>query len=91
MARFIKRRFDLEPLAQNEKGSNPDIFKYQFCAPDDFGLTALKMTFYEGTEVFAAFKPAGKTLPFHLGFYLKEKGIPTIFTLGEEKFEFNFN
>lgn len=72
-----------------EKGDNPDVFKYQFSPTDKFGMIALKMTFYFGTEVYVAFNPDNKEIPFDLGMALINDGIPTVLTLGEEQFEFN--
>jgi hypothetical protein len=89
MIKFVRRRFELEELALEIKGKNPDIFKYQFCKPDKFGLIALKLSFYKATEVFISFIPIGKSIPFDLGFELMKSGIPTVFTLKDEEFKFN--
>lgn len=89
LVKYIKRGFELEKLAQEEKGDNPGIFKYQFCSPDEFGLIGLKMTFYQGAEIFVSLQPHNKEIPFNLGMFLMEKGIPTTFNVGDEKFEFN--
>ena len=48
------------------RGANPEVFKYQFSKADQFGLLTLKMTFYEGTIVFAGFKNDDSTTPFDL-------------------------
>ncbi len=86
---FIKRKFQLEPGLLEIKGSNPEVFTYQFCKPDNFGASALKLVFYQGTEVFVAMLPEGKPIPYDLGFDLMQKGIHSNFKLGNENFEFN--
>ncbi|WP_139332255.1 hypothetical protein [Mucilaginibacter lappiensis] len=53
----IKKIFDLQSVNWEIKGENPDVFKYQFGEPDEFG-TAAKMTFYGGSDVYIAFKEA---------------------------------
>lgn len=39
------------------KGSNPSVFRYRFEEPDERGLIALHMQFYEGCNVFIALAP----------------------------------
>lgn len=88
---FIRKRFELEDLRLDIKGNNPDVFKYQFCAPDNNGIIGFKLTFYGGTEVFGSMLPEGFEKPFDLGHAFMEKGIPITFTLEEEEFHFNRN
>lgn len=89
LKKFIARRFDLEERALEIKGENPSVFTYQFCSPDEFGLIGMKMTFYGGTTVYAAYSPKGSKEPYNIGMHLINEGIPTTLTLGDEKFEFN--
>lgn len=89
LVRFTRKRFELEELSLEIKGENPDVFKYQFCQADKSGLIALKLIFYEASEVFIAFLPQGQDIPFNLGFELMKSGVPSTFTLKGEKFEFN--
>jgi len=87
---FVKRRFELEKeLLEELKGDNPQVFYYQFCKPDENGLIALKMVFYEQNEVFVSFKPNESSIPFNLAFELMKVGTTTTFTLGDEEFTFN--
>jgi hypothetical protein len=87
---FIKRRFELEKeLLENIKGDNPKVFYYQFCKPDEYGLIALRMVFYEQNEVFVSFKPSESSIPFNLAFELMKSGTQTTFTLDDEAFTFN--
>ena len=88
---FLKKRFEMDELALDIKGDNPEVFKYQFCKPDKFGLIGLKLTFYGATDVFISFLPEDKKEPFDLGLFLLDKGLPITFTLGDEEFEFNKN
>ena len=40
-----------------EYGNNPLVFQYWMVEPDKLGISGRKMTFYEGADVFVAFKP----------------------------------
>lgn len=92
LKKFIKRRFEVEKVLLDEiNGDNPKVFYYQFCKPDENGLIALKMVFYEQNEVFVSFKPDKSVIPFNLIFELMKSGIQTTLTLGDEKFTFNKN
>lgn len=88
---FIKKRFEIEELALDLKGDNPDVFTYQFCKPDKFGIIGLKLTFYGATDVFVSLVPDNNEIPFDLGMFLLNKGLPIKFLLGDEKYEFNKN
>lgn len=89
--KFLRRRFEVEDLALEEKGNNPHVFTYQYCKPDQLGIIALKLNFYSKTDVFIAYKPKGIETPYHIGLELINQGVPTIFTLGDEEFVFNKN
>ncbi|MBI2966795.1 MAG: hypothetical protein HYY40_03145 [Bacteroidetes bacterium] len=87
---WCKRAFELQSENWKIKGTNPEIFKYQFGVADNNGLVPLKMTFYEGTDVFASFKDENAKEPFDLATKLIQSGIKTIVKLGdEETIEFN--
>jgi hypothetical protein len=49
----VKPAFDL----QRSKGSNAEVFNYEFLQPDDQGRLALRMQFYRGSNVYVAFLP----------------------------------
>lgn len=87
--RFIRDRVAHDHSDEDCKGSNPQIFKYFFLPPDKDGIIALKMIFYGETDVYVAFLPKMAKIPFDLGNYLRVKGIPTVYTLGEKTYEFN--
>ena len=89
LMKFIKRRFEVDPGLLTVKGSNPEVFTYQFCKPDNAGSISLKLTFYQGTDVFIAMLPEGLPVPYNLGVDLINKGIRSTMTLGDEEFEFN--
>jgi len=88
LTKFLKHRFELENL-EEEKGSNPHVFRYQFCKPDKDGLIALRMIFYQGAEVYVAFIPKNAKEPFDLGLFLLKQGIHTTIKLGDKSYEFN--
>lgn len=87
--KFMHKRFEMEELAEEIKGDNPEVFQYQFCKPDEFGLRSLKLTFYAGTIVYVAFQPIGTELPNNAGIEFINNGIHTVFELGDEQYEFN--
>ena len=89
LKQFIKRRFEVDETLQPLKGKNPNVFTYQFCAPDKFGLIGMKMTFYGATEIYCSYKPTDAQEPFSLGMALMKDRIHTTFTLGDEEFVFN--
>ncbi len=60
IARLLVER---ESISWPKKGTNPEIFYYQFGPPDECQLTPLRMCFFEGTEVMASFIPEGATPP----------------------------
>lgn len=88
---FIRRRFEFEDLRLDVKGSNPEVFTYQFCTPDNNGVIGFKLIFYGGTEVFGAMIPEGTEMPYNLAQDLMSSGMPVTYTLGEEEFSFNGN
>lgn len=91
-----KMKLVCEKLFENQsknlvtKGSNPEIFTYQFGPVDQLGLIPLKMRFYEGTSVYAAFKPDGVARPYDLAMELIKAGIKTSVQVNAtETVEFN--
>lgn len=90
MKKYLKRRYESEKeLNSDLKGSNPDVFYYQFHKPDEFGLIGLKLVFYGTAEAYFSFMGKDSKEPFSLGLKLMEKGFNTVIELGDEKFEFN--
>ncbi|WP_417874067.1 hypothetical protein [Xanthomarina gelatinilytica] len=61
----------------------------QFLEPDNFGLIALRMVFYETAETYVSFKGKNAKEPFDLGMKFMQNGFKTTFEVGDEKFEFN--
>lgn len=48
------------------KGTNPDIFTYQFGPVDQYKLRPMKMTFYKNIEVLVAYMPYDNNFPYKL-------------------------
>lgn len=71
------------------KGANPDIFKYVFLPPDRYGFFSLKMTFYQGTEIFVSFQPKVMEKPFGFVSSLIRAGIDITIKEGGQEFHFN--
>jgi hypothetical protein len=89
LIKFIRERFKLEVKEDNKKGSNPKVFTYQFSPADEYGLIGLKMTFYEGTEIFVSFIANSKQVPYNIAHHFISNGINTVLTLGDKEFLFN--
>ena len=87
--RFIRERAELDLVNRPRLGDNPEVFYYQVTDFDAFGLFMMKMCFYGGAQVYAAFIPATSEIPEHLASTLIEMGVHTVLTLGEREFEFN--
>lgn len=85
---FMKHRMEVDVRNLEKLGENPDIFYYQFVAPDQFGIVGLKMCFYGGIEVYAAFLPE-KTEIANLSMKLMEAGVKSYFELEGKIYEFN--
>ena len=70
-------------------GENLDVFYYQITDKDQFGLFLMRLCFYGGVHVYVSFWPHDAQTPSHLGIELMNRGIKTIITLGEKKYEIN--
>jgi hypothetical protein len=86
---FIKYKVATDLDGAPRAGENPDAFYYQFEGPDEFGLHLVKMCFYGGVEVYAAFVPEGTALPTNLALELIKRGLPTYVRVGDKVFGFN--
>lgn len=86
---FIRDKVGIEMSYSEKFGKNDDIFFYQVSPVDQYGLFTFRMCFYGGLDIYAAFVPDRNKLPYHLGFDLMNKGIKTIITIGETKYEIN--
>lgn len=87
---LCRKRFEMEPNKPKAEGANPQIFRYEFLEPDEFELIALRITFYEGTNVFIAFQDVNAKKPFNLATELISSGIKTIVSFKDgSEFEFN--
>lgn len=86
---FISDRAALELTDKPRYGKNEDVFYYQVTAPDQFGLFLFRLCFYGGLNVYAAVTPEGVERPYHLGMELINRGIKTVFTLGDKSYEIN--
>ena len=42
---LCRKRFEMEPNKSKAEGANPQIFRYEFHEPDEFGLIALRIYF----------------------------------------------
>lgn len=86
---FIADRAALELSDKPYYGRNQDIFCYQVTDRDQFGLFLFRLCFYGGLNIYAAIIPKGIERPYHLGMELMNRGIKTIFTLGDKSYEIN--
>jgi hypothetical protein len=86
---WVRDRAELDLAGKPRIGSNPAVFYYQVSDPDQFGLYMMRLCFYEGLTVYAAFAPEGSTPPLNFTALLIEQGIPTVVTMGDKSYEFN--
>jgi hypothetical protein len=86
---LIKKMYSEEKLALEVKGANPEVFKYQFCSPDEFGIIGVKLTFYSGTKIYAGLLPKGLPKPYDLTHQLIQNGFYTIIKHGDKEFIYN--
>ena len=75
---LCRKRFELEPNKPKKEGTSPEIFRYEFIDPDEFGMIAMGMTFYEGAKVFVAFQGVDTKEPKNLMTELIKAGVKTI-------------
>lgn len=87
--RFIRDKVAIELDGKPRVGSNPDVFNFQFTAPDQFGLYLVHLQFYGGLNVYVGLTPDGCQIPVNLAMLLIEGGIETTIKLGAEEYKFN--
>lgn len=87
--RFIKDRALIDLDGATKNGENQVIFYYQFTEPDQFGIYLVRLVFNGGVEIYVSYVPEHCEMPVHLGIELMKRGIHTVFTLEDEKYEFN--
>ncbi|WP_210442776.1 hypothetical protein [Vibrio crassostreae] len=86
---FIKDRAEIDLKGVEIHGKNPDVFYYQFVEPDEHGLFMVHIRLYGGIDVYAAFLPENKQVPFNLGFELMNAGIETVIRLDGKEYRVN--
>lgn len=86
---YFKDKFESKSDKYPAKGSNPKIFYYQIVPPDKFGIIALKLTFYGGTDIFISVKNENSKEPFDLVMQLIKDGVKTRLQHNGKDYEFN--
>ena len=86
---FIRDRASLDLTDKKRLGENPEVFYFQVSDFDEHGIFMMRLCFYGGVVVYAAFIPSTSTLPTHIGTELIRAGIKTVITLGDKGYEFN--
>jgi hypothetical protein len=87
---LCRNRLEIELSKSQTEGNNPEIFRYQFIKPDEFGLIGMQMTFYEGAKVFVAYQGKAVKKPQSLAAELIGLGVKTIVNF-EDGSQFKFN
>ncbi len=87
--KLLDYSFENDKSKRAIKGENKEVFYYQFTDPDKFGLISLRICFYGGLFVYIAFMPEDANEPYDLAIDLANRGIKTIFKLGDSEVEFN--
>lgn len=87
---LCRKRWEHEPTIPLNEGDNQEIFRYAFVEPDEQGLIALRLSFYEGAHVYIAFIPEGSAPPTNFAEEFIKSGIKTIIKFPDESVvEFN--
>lgn len=86
---FVTHKTERELQGKPHYGDNPEIFFYQITDKDQFGLFLFRLCFYGGINIYAAMWPSNASPPANLAMELMNRGIKTIITLNDEKYEFN--
>ncbi len=86
---FVKRGTEIELEGKPHYGLNPGVFTYQVTDTDRFGLFLFRLCFYGGLNIYAAMWPSTSSTPCNLAMDLMNRGMKTIITLGDERYEFN--
>lgn len=86
---FIRDRSEIDLADKPKIGDNPAVFYFQVTDYDEFGLFMMKMCFYGGLNVYAAFLPLASEAPANLASAFLNGGVHTVLTLGDRAYEFN--
>ncbi len=86
---FIRDRSEVDLVGRPKIGDNQAAFYFQVTDYDEFGIFLIKMCFYGGLNVYAAFMPLASEAPANMASALIQNGIHTVLTLGEKTYEFN--
>jgi hypothetical protein len=87
--KFIMRRAEMELESRPKHGSNPEAFFYQITEPDQFGVFLFHLCFYGAVNIYVSVLLDGIPRPYHLAMDLMNRGVRTVFTLGDESYEIN--
>lgn len=85
---FLIARAEIDIKDKEKIGANPEAFYFQISDTDQFGLYIMKMCFYGGVNVYAAFIPEGAKFPKNPAMQFLEAGIKTVITLGDKEYHF---
>jgi hypothetical protein len=87
----LKRRSAFDEEKIQKKGSNSQIFQYWFFEPDIYGLIGMKMTFFNGSEIYVCFRKKETPRPYDLISELIKSGLKVSveFPDGKPPVEFN--
>ncbi len=87
---LCRKRFELEANKSQKEGNNQKVFLYEFIEPDEFGLIAMSMTFYEGAKVFVSFQGNDTIEPKNFLTELIKSGVKTFVKFDDgSNFEIN--
>lgn len=86
---FIKDKAEMELAGKEKFGDNSDVFYYQISDTDQFGLSMMRLCFYGGVNIYVALMPESATVPKNFAFEIMNRGIKTVFRLGDKEYEIN--
>ncbi len=85
---LVRHRMALDLRTKPLRGSNQEVFYYQFTDAEHDGKRCLRMCFYGGLTIYCAFQPSGSQA-FDLAAALINGGVHTVVDLDGETYSFN--
>lgn len=88
---FFRDRAERDLEGKQKNGNNQDVFYYQVTDVDRHGLFLMRLCFYGGLNVYAAFWPEAAKPPKNWTAELMTQGVKTVISLGGKTYKFNFD
>jgi hypothetical protein len=89
LTKLVEDKAAIELEGTPALGENPEVFSYAFGSRDNLGLYLLRMVFYGGVAVLAAFQEEGVVVQDDLPMTLIKMGVPTRVETAGNVYSFN--